>query len=866
MQSDIDLSISKLSDYLDPLLIYNPDSLEIIKGNQKAAEIFGFSLTELKGLTIRELQFPQGDHELYHQLKDITPKDKPSDLGTFNYRTRDCENITLKADVRRLNLNGESLCILHFLQKGREKNRSEDKIETHKSRTYRNQQEQLYNNPLAMVRFDADFTIVEWSDRSEEKTGYKRKEVLGKSAFEFGLFDESEIPKVKKHFNALKNSKTRDRFETLIQLKGGELMHALLHVSAHHNENGDLDSILAFIQNIDVRKQYIKHLEDRQKKYHQLFEHASDAIALLDGDTIVDCNSLLTGLLDLQEKEKIIGQSILKFSFDEDLQNNIQSNLFNSAIKKAKAGKPQIFDWNFISSSGQEKFVEISLRKLALEDGDYVEAVIRDLTEREKARSQLKKEQKRLKNAQKLADIGWWHYHLEKDELSLSNVLYDILDIDEEQFGSDLESFKQIVHIDDQPKIGNIIERVKSEAGPTDYFLRIHRSDSDDIMYTHGRATTKFDRHNNPVALSGVLQDITRYREAQNELNRQKELFESLFLDSPVAIAMINTDGKIRKVNDSFEDLFGYTEKELMGEDLLEFQLPEDRKDKIDEFYEYLFQGTPSLQYIQDRRLTKHGDEKHLIIASVPVTVNGEPIAAFDIYTDITKLRKTEEELQKSLEEKEVLLSEIHHRVKNNLAIISGLLELEAMDWEEGTTIHNVLTESKLRIHSMASIHEQLYESKDFSNISIGRYISDLVDSISQTFEKDEKHIEINVSTDDILLNINQALPCALIINELVTHTYENTIKGETEESLDITFEKDEDTIKLTLDDGGPGLPDDFEIMVQKSLGHRLVQQLVKQLDGDIEVNNHDGGTRYIITFQRDNKDGSAGNHIIREK
>jgi two-component sensor histidine kinase len=248
----------------------------------------------------------------------------------------------------------------------------------------------------------------------------------------------------------------------------------------------------------------------------------------------------------------------------------------------------------------------------------------------------------------------------------------------------------------------------------------------------------------------------------------------------------------------------------------------------------------------------------------LPVTIDDEPIAAFGIYTDITQLRQTEQNLRDSLEEKEILLSEVHHRVKNNLAIISGLLLLEAMNWDDDSTVSKVLMQSKLRIHSMAQIHEKLYESNDFANLDLEDYISDLVVTIRDSIKGQKNDVEIDIDCDNIGLNINQALPCALIINELVTNSFKYAFEDNQKGELKVKFKSNGEPINLMVSDNGPGLPANFKKMAEQSLGHRLVSQLVKQLDGDINVETSQGeGTRYEITFNKKKKSGSASNHFV---
>ncbi len=562
-------------------------------------------------------------------------------------------------------------------------------------------------------------------------------------------------------------------------------------------------------------------------------------------------------------KEDIIGKGPLDFSPEKQPNGRLSAEMAKEKMELAQNGNPQVFEWKHETVDGELIDTEVSLNKVELGKKSYIQAILRDLTEHYKIKNQLEAEQQRLKKAQKLARVGWWSYEAKDDRVIWSDVLFDILDVDKENFEGTFEDFYELVHSDDREKLARVMERAEHSEEPLDYVLRLQSPKTDEIIHARCRAKSELDEQGKLKKLSGVLQDVTDQKKAQNELKRRKELFESLFLDSPVAIVMIDTEGTIQKLNRSYEDLFGYSEEELKGKDLLKHQLPEDRYDEIDEIYKNVFSNEGVSKYYEDQRITKNGEEKDLLVGALPVEVEGEPIAAFGIYTDITKLRRVERNLKESLKEKEVLLSEIHHRVKNNLAIISGLLLLESMNWEEESTVYKVLMQSKLRIHSMAKIHEKLYESKDFANLNLENYVSELVDTISLSMNGEENGIDINIECDDIALNINQALPSALIVNELVTNSFKYAFNGGQNNELEVKFLQDNDRINILVADNGPGLPADFETMADTSLGHQLVRQLVKQLDGDINVTSEENkGTRYEITFEKAQKSGAGSNYF----
>jgi len=225
----------------------------------------------------------------------------------------------------------------------------------------------------------------------------------------------------------------------------------------------------------------------------------------------------------------------------------------------------------------------------------------------------------------------------------------------------------------------------------------------------------------------------------------------------------------------------------------------------------------------------------------------GKPVV-IAIARDITERKKAEQKIKESLKEKEILLAEIHHRVKNNLAVITGLLELQVQntDNDEAKT---VLRDSQLRINSMALIHEKLYESDNLSLIQFGKYIGELIDVIADSHITKEKPIEIDIESDPIEFTITQAIPCGLLMNEIVTNALKHAFEGRNSGKISISLKKEGDVIQLVISDNGIGLPDNFEEMKVKSLGMTLIYTLASQLNADMNIESGEG-TVYRLTFE----------------
>lgn len=218
------------------------------------------------------------------------------------------------------------------------------------------------------------------------------------------------------------------------------------------------------------------------------------------------------------------------------------------------------------------------------------------------------------------------------------------------------------------------------------------------------------------------------------------------------------------------------------------------------------------------------------------------------VVRDITERKRDEEQIKASLAEKEVLLKEIHHRVKNNLQVISSLLRLQSRYIQDGTVME-MLKESQNRVRSMALVHEQLYQSQDLSRIDFAEYIHNLASNLFQAYQVNAKGVKLNLKLAPAFLNIDTAVPCGLIINELVSNSLKYAFKDRNFGELTIKFERDDrDLFLLTVSDNGRGFPENLDYKNSGSLGLRLVCSLARQLRGNIEL-LPGTGTVFQISF-----------------
>jgi two-component sensor histidine kinase len=267
------------------------------------------------------------------------------------------------------------------------------------------------------------------------------------------------------------------------------------------------------------------------------------------------------------------------------------------------------------------------------------------------------------------------------------------------------------------------------------------------------------------------------------------------------------------------------------------------------EKYNSVFRG--KADYFETQLIDKFGELVWREIYLNPIIDNnGKVIEVSGIGHDIIEKKISEEKIKQSLEEKEVLLKEVHHRVKNNLQVISSILNLQSSYVKDQGTL-NILKESQNRIKSMAFIHESLYQTKDFSSINFSEYVVNLANNLMHSYSNFENEIKLNLDIQNVFLNLDLAIPCGLIINEIVSNALKYAFVEKSQDGeIAIVMKSDGENLSSRIGDNGIGLPKEVDFRNTESLGLQLVVTLTDQLNGEISIDTTKG-TTYTIIFNQ---------------
>ena len=357
---------------------------------------------------------------------------------------------------------------------------------------------------------------------------------------------------------------------------------------------------------------------------------------------------------------------------------------------------------------------------------------------------------------------------------------------------------------------------------------------------------------------SSALQRNKLYRKVQNELFEKEAAFDQVrkfsqgIERSPNSIVITNANAEIEYVNPYFTELTGYTLEEAQGKNPNILQSGQTKKEVYDEMWTALLNG--ETWHGEFLNLKKSGQLYWESASIGPITDNTGKITHFiAIKQDITEKKKKDKELKDSLEEKEIMLKEIHHRVKNNLQVISSLLNMQVEQYNHPEAIE-AINSSRNRVKAMALVHENLYKSRNIAKTSLKEYIIMLAKNIYSSYGVSFERVKFYCDTNSIEFGLDTIIPLGLILNEAISNSLKHAFPAELRGQINITLnaktnDAGEKIYEMHIKDNGKGLPEGFDPDKTNSLGMTLLTSLSSQLDGNTIINNK-VGTEIIINFK----------------
>lgn len=309
------------------------------------------------------------------------------------------------------------------------------------------------------------------------------------------------------------------------------------------------------------------------------------------------------------------------------------------------------------------------------------------------------------------------------------------------------------------------------------------------------------------------------------------------------AVLIASAEGEVEWINDGFIRMIGMPKEKVLGRKVSEInvynEILKEIAAAVDERHSRIFESNVTTHYL-----------KNIWISTTLTPIYnefGKLKKLVFVDTDITSGKLLQKQIEESLKEKEVLLKEIHHRVKNNLQIIISLLNLQSGYIKDETTLKAV-QDGQNRVRSMALVHEKFYQAEELSEIDFGEYVEKLTQYIYQSYGDKTDRVKMIIESDHVGLDMDTAMPSGLLVNEIVSNAYKYAFPGDARGEIRISIRKQDGKIIYRIADNGVGLPPEINLEQSESLGMQLIQALTAQLDGELSV-SREKGTEFKISF-----------------
>ena len=375
-----------------------------------------------------------------------------------------------------------------------------------------------------------------------------------------------------------------------------------------------------------------------------------------------------------------------------------------------------------------------------------------------------------------------------------------------------------------------------------------------------GGGSKQINGNNELLGVRCIYLDVSEVRAHQKDARRKSAKLESIFNSSRyILMFTINRQLEVTSMNNNVQGMlnqqFGF--ETSLGSPIIALlknhTSPQRYKNQF-QFFQRAFQGVQ--QQFELPLVDKNGDEVWYQMFVNPVSYGDDHEELSCIAYEITDRKEIDQQIRSTLKEKEILLQEVHHRVKNNLQVISSMLNLQRRFIDDPKML-DILEESQNRISTMSFIHESLYQNSDFSSIGFAEYLKRLTQNLIHSYSRVSANVELTCVLDDVQINLKQAIPCGLIVNELVSNALKYAFPEKRGGTIELRVEEKGQDIEIEVSDNGVGLPDDFDFETNESLGVYLVQALTDQLDGSLLVDNNqsenplekESGASFLVRF-----------------
>ncbi len=804
------------------MMIMDSETQGFLAINDAAVDHYGYSRKEFLKLNAADIRPPEEIEAAVKRIRELKPD--VDRLGVWKHRKKDGTIIDVEIVSHEIEFNSRparlAMCndVTEKLMAQEKVRESEERFRT----TF-----QMSPDIMTITRV-SNGVYIDVNSTFVRITGYKRDEVIGKSSLDIAIWVHPE--QRRELVDQLKETGSVENMEAQFKKKDGTIFSGLTSWQVVTFEKEP--HLLGVIKDIT-------ELKEAEERFRTTFQMSPDimTISRLSDGVFADVNDAFVRITGYK-RDEVIGKSSL------DLKVWVQPDRRGELLDQLKeTGAIENMEAQWRKKDGTIFSGLMSWQMVAFENEPHLLGVVKDITELKEAEERVKESEKRFRTT----------FELSPDVMAISRVSDGVyVDIN--------DAFARIIGYDRDEVIGRSSLDLEIWAHPEKREELVYLLKRDSIVENMeveyrkkdgttfpGLSSCQVVTLENEPHLLVIVKNITELKEAEDRLKESEERFRTAFEFNPdiVTISKVD-DGTLLIVNDAFVKIVGTSREEAIGRSTRDVGLWSSSSEDREKFIAIL-QKEGFINDLEILLKMKDGTDFHGLLNSIIVTMQGEP-RLLTFIKDITLRKQMEEQIKKSLEEKELLLKEVHHRVKNNLQAVAGLLNLQS-ELVKDEEVSTFFKENEARIHAMALIHEKLYQVGDLSRINIKDYIETLTDRLVRFYSLSPGRVKIIVKAAKVSLNLDTIIPVGLILNELVSNALKYAFPDNMEGEVRVSLSKRKDgSLSLKVSDNGIGLPDEVDIGRSGSLGMMLVKGFVDGLSGTVKLDRR-SGTAITITF-----------------
>ncbi|MFC1488920.1 PAS domain S-box protein [Thermodesulfobacteriota bacterium] len=593
----------------------------------------------------------------------------------------------------------------------------------------------------------------------------------------------------------------------------------------------------------EINKQLKQEIEERKRieeKLQALLNATTETAMLTDLDAkILAVNEVAAKRFGKSSKE-LIGLGIFDY-----LPHDMAKSRKVKGDEAVHTGKPVRFQ-----DERDGKYYDNNIYPVFDAKGKTKALAIyaKDITETKQTKSALRESEERYKELTELLPISIYEVDNSGKITFANRSAFDQFGYTQDEFDQGLIAFDLLAPEDRKRGMENIQRILNGEQLGIQEYIALRKDGSTFTGLTNSTTITHAEKN---IGLRGFLIDITKLKQTEEALRESEERYRNLVEEQSELICRYTPDWKLTFANEAYCKYFGKRHEKLIGSSFMMLLPLEDQK-KVAKNHHALLSSSLKEMVHEHQVIDGKGEIRwQQWVNRVLYDRNGLLKECQSVGRDITDLKKTETELKTSIKEKELLLQEVHHRVKNNFEIVSSLIEMSSMH-KENQEVQNLCKNARARIHSMALIHTQLYQANRLDQVDMEGHIQELADHLSQVYKGNGGRITTMIEPSEVYLSVNQAIPCALVLNELITNAFKHAFQKQEKGTIYISINNSVgNTIQISVKDDGRGIPDGVDLSNATGLGLTLAKQLiVGQLKGEMRF-NIDNGTEFQIEFKK---------------